>query len=240
MSIDAHVQNTTGQSTEIALRQYLEIIFADIQPKYNFNESLKLNNRADTYYLQKVMEHISKNKESNIDLELYIWWKIVEMMMSEPMVTNEEKGLPRFLYCMQTVETQMGMAATFTMLQPDILPNIKNMQKMINNTIFAYTMLTQQFAWMDNDTQRFMLEKISSVKSFVDFPEWIKNDDILDEFYAELSFDQSTHFINLMNALKWKMNKKLKSLNSRQNIEWPIKPTDVNAFYSLKHNTISD
>lgn len=240
MSIDA-VQNATDQYTAITIiRQYLEIIFAGIKPKYSFNESLILNNRADTYYLQKVTEYISKNKESNIDLELYIWWDIVEKMMSESMATNKEKNVPRSWYCTQMVEIHMGMTVTFAMFQPKILPKIKKMQNMINVTLFAYTMFTQQFAWMDNDTQHFMLIKIGSVESFVGFPEWIQKNDKLDEFYADLSFNKSTHLINLMNVLKWQMNKKLKSLNSRQNVEWPIKPTDFNASYSLKHNTISD
>lgn len=239
MSIAA-VQNVTDQSTAIALSQYLEIMFADIQPKYNFNESLILNSRSDKYYLQKVVEYFSKNKESNIDLELYIWWEILDKMMYESMAINEEKNVPHSWYCTQTVEAFMGMAVTFAMFQPEILPKIKKMQHMINETLFAYTMLTQQFAWMDNDTQHSTLLKIKSVESFVGFPEWIQKDDKLDEFYAELSFDETTHLINVMNVLKWQMNRKLKSLNSRRNVEWPIQPTNFDASYSLRHNIISD
>lgn len=238
MSIDA-VQNVTEQLTAKLLYQYLEIIFVDIEPKYNFNESLILPNRADTYYLQKVMEYISNTDESKIDLELYIWWQIVEKMMFESMAANKLRNIPRSSYCTETVETHMGMAVIAIIIKPEIPSKIRKMKKMINETLFAYTMFTQQFAWMDNETQHLMLAKIDSVESFVGFPEWIINYDKLDAFYSELSFNESTHFINLMNVHKWEMNKKLKSLNSKQNVGWPIKPTEVNAYYSLKHNTIA-
>lgn len=199
-------------------------------------------NRADTYYLQKVMEYISKNKDSKIDLELYIWWEVVEKMMSESMATtNEEKNVPRSWYCTEMIENHMAMAATFAIFQPEILPKIKKMQDMINGTLSTFTLSTQQFDWMDNETQRFMLAKISAVKSFVGFPEWIQTDGKLDEFYAGLNFDESKHLINLMNVLKWQMNKKLESLNSKQEFHsWPIKPTQVNASYSFKLNSLSD
>lgn len=228
------------ESTNKTLLEYLDVIFADIQPKYNYNEYFKLSNQADTFYLQKVMEYFPKTNKSEIDLELYVWWEVMEKIMSESMATNNEENVPRSCYCTQVIETHMGMAATYVMLQPEILPKIEKMKKMINDTLFAYTMFTQQFAWMDHDTQHFMVNKLSAVESFVGFPEWIQMDDKLDEFYAELSFNESTHLINLMNVLKWQMSKKLKSFNSRQNVGWLIKPTEVNAFYSLKQNTISD
>lgn len=220
----------------------MEIIFADTKPKVNFNELLIDQNEADTYYLQKVMEYISKNKDPNNDLELYIWWEIVEKMMSESMATtNEEKNVPRSWYCTEMIENHMAMAATFATFHPEILPKIRKMKDMINGTLSTFTLSTQQFDWMDNKTQRFMLAKISGVKSFVGFPEWIQTDGKLDEFYAGLNFNESTHLINLMNVLKWQMNKKLESLNSRQEFHsWPIQPTEVNASYSFKHNSISD
>lgn len=255
MSIEAF-QNSTDQF--IANRsqpiwcQYLKIILADIQPEYNLNDSLILSNRAETYYLQRVVEYIFENP--NIDLELYIWWEIVEKTMSqtlytasnpsstrtESMVTNEKKTIPRSWHCTQTVESQMGMATTFAIAQPNILPVMEQMRKMIGDILFAYTLFAQQFTWMDDETQRFTVTKIRAIKSYVGFPEWIQNADKLDEFYANLSVGESTHLRNLINVREWQMNKKLKSLTSTKDAEWPIKTNEVNAFYSLKHNAMSD
>lgn len=255
LSVD-NFQNSTDQviapNTLPIWTQYLTTIFKDVQPAVNFNDHLILTSRADMYYLQHVMQFILDTPK--VDLELYIWWTIVEEMVLHTTsdirklhneyaktITNLEGTTPRSLYCTSGVNQLMGMAVSYAIAQPHFITMTKpKVQTMIENIRLAFDHLVSEITWMDTGTKCSTLEKSHAMKSFVGFPDWILKNGQLDEFYADLSFNSSTHLKNLIDVLKWQMNEKLKTLNLTEDIGWATTPTNVNAFHTFQANAISE
>lgn len=255
LSVD-NFQNATDQiiapTTLPIWCQYLTIIFKDIQPKINLNDYLILTSRADMYYLQHIMQYILDTPK--IDLELYIWWTIVEEIILHTTsdirklhneyvksITNLEGTTPRSLYCTSGVNQMLGMAVSYAIAQPNFSISIKpQVQTMIENIRKAFDNLVSEINWMDTGTKCSTLEKSHAMKSFVGFPEWILDDSQLDTFYADLDLNVSTHLKNLIDALKWQMFEKLKTLNLTEEIGWATTPTNVNAFHTFQANAISE
>lgn len=255
LSVD-EFQNATDQAiapnTLSIWCQYLGILFNSAQSKINLNDYLVLSSRADVYYLQRVMQFILDTPK--IEIELYIWWTIVEEMILHTTsdirklhneyaktITNLEGTTSRSLYCTSGVNQLMGMAVSYAIAQPNFLLITKpQVQTMIENIRLAFDHLVKEITWMDTGTKCSTLEKSHAMKSFVGFPEWILDDGKLDEFYADLRFNGSTHLINLVDVLRWQMNEKIKTLNSTEDLGWATTPTNVNAFHTFQANAISE
>lgn len=232
--------------------QYLSTVFKDTEPSTDIFERLILTSQADMYYLQRIMQYIIDTPK--VEIELYVWWTIVEEMVLHTTsdirklhndyaksITNLEGTTPRSLYCTSGVNQLMGMAVSYAIVHPSFLKVTKpKVLTMIHNIRNAFDNLVREINWMDTGTKCSTLEKSHAMKSFVGFPEWILKDVKLDEFYADISFNVTTHLKNLIDILTWQMNEKLKTLDLSQEIGWATTPTNVNAFHTFQANAISE
>lgn len=254
MSLD-DFQNSTDRliapKTLPVWQQYLSILFKDI-PNADFGSHLILSSTADMYYLEHLMLYILELPA--VDLELYIWWTIVEEMVLHTTtdirklhnayaqtITNLEGSTPRSLYCTSGVNQLMGLPVSYAIVEPSFLVETKpKVMIMINNIRAAFDDLVRQANWMDAGTKCSTLLKSSAMKSFVGFPEWILKPGKLDEYHAGLKFNVSTHLKNMIEVLTWQMTNKLKTLNETEEIGWATTPTNVNAFHTFQANAISE
>lgn len=253
LSID-EFQNSTDSliapGTLPIWQQYLSILFADM-PNVDYASHLILSSTADMYYLEHLVVYILELPA--MELELYIWWTIVEEMVLHTTadirklhneyartITNLEGSTPRSLYCTSGVNQLMGLPVSYAIVEPNFLVETKpKVMIMINNIRAAFDNLVREINWMDAGTKCSTLLKSRAMKSFVGFPEWILKPGKLDEHYAGLKFNVSTHLNNMIDLLTWEMTKKLNSLNETEDIGWATTPTNVNAFHTFQANAIS-
>lgn len=249
-------QNTTDQlilpERYPIWQQYLTTLFRNINPPINLTQHIILTSHADMHYLQRLVKFIADTP--TIDIELYLWWGIVEEMILHTTsdmrklhteysqsITNLEGTTSRSLYCTSGVNQLMGMAVSYAIVQPDFLTTTKpKVETMINNIRSAFDSLVENVVWMDQGTKCSTLDKSHAMRSFVGFPEWIINPGQLDKHYGNITFNESTHLKNFADVLAWQMTDKLESLNVSKDIGWATTPTNVNAFHTFQANAISE
>lgn len=210
--------------------KYLIKIFNDIQSTTNLDEIRILTSLIDYEYLQKVTELIFDTPANVLDfyircsivLEL---WKLYEKVESE-MYVNE---------CVSKVVESMPMAATHAILKANFLAETKpQIELMAENIRSAFNNSIKRLDWIDSGTKQSILDKSNAMTIFVGPPEWAFEADKLDEFYAELTFEETSHVENIINFRLWEKSIRLK----RSHLDWHINPTDVNAYYILQYNAI--
>lgn len=232
--------------------EYLSILFENVtNPPMDYSSHLVLTSKPDVYYLEYLMSYVLELPEN--ELELYIWWTIVEEMVLHTTsdirklhneyaksVTHLEGTTPRSLYCTSGVNQLMGMGVSYSIAKSNFLSETKpKVQTMIDNIRYAFDNIVYEINWMDSGTKCSTLEKSRAMRSLIGFPEWILEPEKLDEFYIGVEFNQSTHLKNMMNVLEWQMNEKFKSLNQTEKLDWATTPTNVNAFHTFQANAIS-
>lgn len=233
-------------------KQYLQQLFDGIpEAMLNVNDAIILTSKPDVMYLANVIELISKTPL--IEIELYIWWNIVEELILHTTsdirdlhsdyaktITHLETSTPRSIYCTGGVNQMMGMAVSYAIAKPNFYQEIRpKVITMLENIRTAFNQLVQQTNWMDEQTKLSTLEKSDAMKSLIGFPEWILDDGELDDFYENIKLNETTHLKNMMDILKWHMISKLKSYRLTEMFGWATTPTHVNAFHTFQANAIS-
>lgn len=144
-------------------------------------------------------------------------------------------------YCKSKVQSVMIMAVSYEIAPPNFLNIIKpRIEQIIENIRKAFNYFVENITWMDSITKQFVLEKSEAMKSLVGLPEWILKEGKLDEYYADLDFNESSYMKNLIKVIEWRMNRKLKSLNNiEEDTKRFEKPIEVNAAYAMDQNTMS-
>ena len=233
--------------------QYLTIMFTNITnvTYANISSELILTSKPDIDYLENVVDYVTQMNET--DLELFIWWSIVEEMILHTTsdirklhneyaktVTNLEGTTPRSLYCTSGVNQLMGMAVSYAIAESDFLVNTKpKVTNMLSNIREAFNNLVRETTWMDDGTKCSTLEKSVAMQSLVGFPEWILEAGKLDEYYDYIKLNTSTHLKNMIDILQWEMKDKIQSLYKTEDFGWATTPTNVNAFHTFQANAIS-
>ncbi|XP_029409341.2 neprilysin-4 [Bactrocera dorsalis] len=253
----ADLQNRTNKlaapKTILNWETYLQVMMEDANHSQNFNlsELTIITSNADIVYLQSLVEYLADAPSTHI--EFYIWLSVVEelvlhttsemrLLHSEYMrlIVGTEGSSPRSLYCVHGVNSLMGMAVSYV-LADDYFVRYKlpKVERMLNDIRHAFDMLVRRTSWMDEETKRETLQKSASMKSFIGFPDWLRNATALNAHYAGVQVNASTHLENMIGVLRWEMQDKLDNLYRPEPFGWATAPSNVNAFHTFQSNTIT-
>lgn len=232
--------------------KYLNLIFKDLPIAGLVNNStMILTAVGDIHYLQELTEYLNEIPLNYI--ELYLWWSVVEELAlhtSEDIrrlhktytreVTKIDSSETRSSYCANLVNTFMGMAVSYGIMDSNFLNETKpKVTTMIENIKETFRNLVLKTNWMDSYTKKQTMEKVNAMKSFIGFPDWLFNQTKLDGFYDGIEFKMDTYLVNLINLIRWDENEKYSRYNESQEYGWATSPTKVNAFHTFQANTIS-
>lgn len=232
--------------------KYLNILFDEFKEvKLDLNSEKLLTSRPDIQYLQNIVEYIFKLP--TLEIELFIWWNVVEELVLHTVsdirklhneyarkVTKLEGGVSRSEYCTSGVNKLLGMAVSYAIAESDFLVNTRpKVVNMLNNIREAFNNLVRETSWMDDGTKCSTLEKSIAMDSLIGFPDWILETGKLDRFYRGIECNATTHLRNMMVAVQWKMERKLRLFKTPDEFEWATTPTNVNAFHTFQSNAIS-
>ncbi|RWS20400.1 hypothetical protein B4U80_04829 [Leptotrombidium deliense] len=106
----------------------------------------------------------------------------------------------------------------------------------------SMTLALQQNEWMDDETKLRAQLKLNKMLDYIATPTWIANDDDLDEFYSDVSFNKSNISPDnyIRSFIKLSQRKRLRKLNSLRG-SWAeenlvFEPTVINAYYVIMSN----
>lgn len=98
--------------------------------------------------------------------------------------------------------------------------------------------------WIDNSTKQYAIDKAEKLRDFVGYPDWLVNDTVIENMYKHIELNESDFFGSVLKMRKNILNEVWLALRRPENAsEWAHYDriegvTLVNAYYSLRHNTI--
>lgn len=228
-----------NQSTD--WRKYLNEMFKDIQPSINLDDITIMSTQCDIDYLQNVTKLISNTP--TVVLNSYIWCDIVSELINlyqNEAKMNEFDVNKHSATCMLKAVGSMPMAASNAIIGANFFEETKpKIEIIVNNIRQAFKNSIKRLDWIESRTKELILEKLNATKIVVGAPDGISETEKLDDFYAGLSFNGTSHLENLMNFQRWQINRKLNTLHLIDDADWTRNPTVVNAFQLREYNKIS-
>lgn len=250
-------QNATDQLIKpksiLIWHTYLTTMFEDVpEANVNLNKDMILTTKPELEYFQNVVQLIAENITTQ-EMELYIWWSIVEELVLYTTsdirklhndylqkISSIDGRQSRSMYCTHGVNQLLGMAVSHAFVSDQFenvtRPNVMTMLQFIRETFNNFVRWT---TWMDDSTKCATLEKSEAMKSFIGYPDWVGDRKKLDEHFAGVRLNASTHLANVIDVLQWQIRKELKEFRDVPHVNWATAPTHVNAFHTFFSNAIS-
>lgn len=133
----------------------------------------------------------------------------------------------------------MPMAASNAIIGTHFFEETKpKIDIIVNNIRLTFENSIKQLDWIDSRMKKSTSGKLNATEIVVGAPDGISDTEKVNDFYAGLSFDETSHFDNLMHFQQWQFNKKLNTLHLVDDADWTWNPTEVNAFNFLECNKI--
>ncbi|XP_070562109.1 membrane metallo-endopeptidase-like 1 [Ptychodera flava] len=112
--------------------------------------------------------------------------------------------------------------------------------KMIDFIQEAFLELVDESEWMDAPTKVVTKEKVEVMDRRIGYPDWIKDDDELTDYYKNYDFDSGKYFENYLQYLKENKQRIFEYLQKPvHHLEWWFGPVMVNAYYTPGSNSIT-
>uniref|UniRef100_A0A3Q3LZ48 Neprilysin n=1 Tax=Mastacembelus armatus TaxID=205130 RepID=A0A3Q3LZ48_9TELE len=209
----------------------------------------KVVNYAPNYFrrLKLVLARYTKR-----DLQNYIAWRFAMSMvmgLSRPyrdtgkafrkamFGTSSESAVWR--QCTHYVNNNMKSAMGRLYVEEAFSEKSKETVKMIKEIQDVFISTLDELPWMDAETKKAAEEKALAILKLIGYPDYIMDDEYLNDEYKDLSFSEEEYFENNIQNLEHLQKKRLKKLRVRVNKEeWISGAAVVNAFYSSTKNRI--
>lgn len=232
----------------------LNIYFNDVLKHANIStDKVLFWGRGDEYLFNKIVHRLSLD-----DLELYTWWTVIENLVGTigydydfyydcgaDCFYEYEHGRNKPIqskYCARTVENFMGVITSYafvktkkdfhTLTKPKLLDMFEKIRA-------SFNLLLETNGWLDEKTKRSVQRKAETMIANVGFPEWLLDDNILNDFYGELEFDENWLLMNIIKIRIFEMDKNLQAINFTD-MQWNmLAPVRVNAQNDYFTNIIS-
>ncbi|XP_055301165.1 endothelin-converting enzyme homolog [Sitodiplosis mosellana] len=195
-------------------------------------------NEDSRKYFDDVNDFISS--ASKTDVALYIWWKIVNEMVNLIEDHYDVSSQHLSAHCANEVNELMGIIMSYAIAQPDFHSATKPIvQRMMDEIRSSFHDLVEKSDWLSDETKARILEKSQAMKMNVGFPEWIFNDTQTNAYFGHIKFNENSFLENIIRLRGSRMNRKLNSLTSTDDMDWGMMPTEVNAKNDYPTNTMT-
>ncbi|KAH3827034.1 hypothetical protein DPMN_128962 [Dreissena polymorpha] len=155
--------------------------------------------------------------------------------------TSEKQS--RWKTCSQSAQYDFGMAVGRLFVEEAFDEEAKHKAlEMIHEIREAFYERLNDLDWMDEETKARAKEKAKYIKENIGYPDFILDDEELNEYYKDLEIDNLHYFTNTVNIMKVLAKKAMASLRKPMETDpkkWDVAPAVVNAFYSPLKNTIT-
>uniref|UniRef100_A0A1I7UUF2 Peptidase_M13 domain-containing protein n=1 Tax=Caenorhabditis tropicalis TaxID=1561998 RepID=A0A1I7UUF2_9PELO len=112
----------------------------------------------------------------------------------------------------------------------------------IKNVISSFQGMIDQLDWMSADTKKKAYDKTASIQQNIAFPDWIKNDTLLSNYYQDLVIADTDNYFDILDKLtRFNVELQYNQLNAAQTdrTDFLGQPGTVNAWYQPELNSIT-
>ncbi|XP_006815212.2 neprilysin-1-like [Saccoglossus kowalevskii] len=206
----------------------------------------------EPYYLEQAMRHISKTDARTVSN--YLVWRAVANVIMElgsefrhiaqeysSVIFGTNSEMERCEACVNHINHAMRFATGRMFIEEHYDDESKaSTNQMIDYIQDAFLQMIDDSSWMDEVTKKDAKQKVLVMYRKIGFPDWIKDDNELIEYYKTLDFSPTDHFGNYLQYIKWRTEKNFEYLRKPvDRTEWAVGPAVVNAFYDFTSNDLT-
>lgn len=178
-------------------------------------------------------------------LQSYLWWMIINNLIGSVRFnynydynTGRNISITQMNYCAQVVNKHLGVFLSDAIAVPNFLKMIKpNMLNIFEDIRSIFNDMVENSDWMDKESKRALIAKSLAMKVNVGFAEFLLNQTKSDEIFKDLSFTENSLLEN--EYAMWRIRTNLSSMGDTDDEMPKLLPTEVNAVYYYKLNSLS-
>lgn len=241
------VKSLYEQVPDIDWQRYLEVV---LQVNIDRNETIVMFALS----FMKDLVQLLNNTEPKI-IANYMFWKFVRHRINSlddrfhhakqqfyNVLIGRERSPPRWKNCVNQVNSNMGMAvgAIFIRSRKYFDENSKqDTLAMTHELQESFREILNETSWLDEETRNLAELKVNRMSLKIGYPDYILNENELNEKYADLDIHPNKYFENILNVLLHLTRTEQNKLREKVNrTVWNTAPCVVNAYYSRNKNQI--
>ncbi|XP_046737494.1 neprilysin-4-like isoform X3 [Diprion similis] len=202
-------------------------------------------------YIQDLVNLLSKTPSRTISN--YLLWRFVRHRVNNLddrfqeakqkfyyILFGREQAPLRWKNCVAQVNSNMGMAVGSMFVRKYFDENSKNDTLLMTQEIQqSFRELLKKTSWIDDDTKQLAGEKVDDMLLRIGYPDFILEQNLLNERYKDVVISSDKYFENTLNILQHLTRVEQDRLGSPVNKTlWNTAPAVVNAYYSRNKNQI--
>ncbi|XP_031625441.1 neprilysin-4-like [Contarinia nasturtii] len=230
---------------EIDWQNYLQIV---LEQKIDRNEVIVM---FALNFMQDVV-HLINNVDARI-VANYMLWKFVRHRINSlddrfqeakqqfyNVLIGRKQSPPRWKICVNQVNSNMGMAVGAMFVREYFDDNSKqDTLAMTHELQDTFREIINETYWLDDETKALAESKVDKMSLKIGYPDYILNEEQLNEKYADLDIHPERYFENILNVLRHLTRSEQTKLREAVNrTTWNTNPAVVNAYYSRNKNQI--
>ncbi|GIY11977.1 neprilysin-11 [Caerostris darwini] len=209
----------------------------------------------DIPYVEKISRFL-RDETNARQISTYLGWRVLMGLMQHlpqnfTVAVKEffrdtgfaQQTSERLRTCINRINSVFEMAAAFLYVKKHFSFEVRNeVRKLVLDLSFEFENLLLNNDWMDRKTKNAALEKLRAMKVNVGFPDWITDENNLDDYYLQTSMPAmgDNVFENDIKLTEYKTGLVIKSLRvPPKKEEWPVSPITINAAYNRNLNSIT-
>ncbi|XP_039285677.1 endothelin-converting enzyme homolog [Nilaparvata lugens] len=203
--------------------------------------------------LTDIIKEYQSSDKGNNTLNNYLVWQTVRTLSTclsksfrdaykglRKALVGAEGGEEQWRFCVSDTNSVFGMAVGAMFVREMFHGDAKaKAEDMINDIRTAFKENLKSLTWMDEETKGLAETKADAISDMIGFPDFILNNNQLDDEYSDLDVRDDTYFTNNLNANLYNMKRNLQKLGQPVNkTRWNMSPPTVNAYYTPTRNQI--
>ncbi|RZF31949.1 hypothetical protein LSTR_LSTR012419 [Laodelphax striatellus] len=203
--------------------------------------------------LTDIIKDYQSSDKGNNTLNNYLVWQTVRTLSTclsksfrdaykglRKALVGAEGGEEQWRFCVSDTNSVFGMAVGAMFVREMFHGDAKSKaEDMINDIRTAFKENLKSLTWMDEETKLLAEDKADAITDMIGFPDFILNNNQLDDEYSDLEVREDEYFTNNLNANLYNMKRNLQKLGQPVNkTRWNMSPPTVNAYYTPTRNQI--
>uniref|UniRef100_A0A1W7RA36 Neprilysin n=1 Tax=Hadrurus spadix TaxID=141984 RepID=A0A1W7RA36_9SCOR len=207
----------------------------------------------DLPYLQNLTVFIKNQPGIQRQIANYLGWRVIEkhgIHSPEDLIKilqPELISLDRWKFCVSSTKVAMGYALVNLYMAAKTSSYGKHnkimkfgMVEMVQRLKSVFSLMLQDAKWMDSTTREEAFKKVKMMEDYIGYPEWVENEESVDEFYETMGNMGTDPFVNDLTVAEYTSKKLMISLRQKPKFpEWNEAPLTVNAGYNQNENSIT-
>ncbi|XP_062908605.1 phosphate-regulating neutral endopeptidase PHEX [Mobula hypostoma] len=215
----------------------------------NMSEEVIVDSMQYFKDLFRLLETVESRTVAN-----YIVWRVVYSRLGNlshrffnrfseyiKVITGMKSLSPRWDTCTSFVEAVMPYVVGRMFVKAHFQENKKKLtEDLVAGIRWAFLdIVDKENDWMDAETKDKAKEKAKAILAKIGYPNFILNDDAINNKYRNVTISATDYFGNLLSFLRFYAQLDFRDLRRRRpKTEWFAHPTTVNAFYAWSRNQI--